>query len=110
MHRGAWFVATVAAGCALAVAGCGDDDSGSSSALGRVFSAPTTPEPDLSPVVGARKAVLTLPTKCSMGNGRKIRPALPVSALSRAVRLRANAAESAGDSPGAGLLSMSVWT
>src|ERR671911_1294650 len=30
MRRGAWFVATVAAGCALAVAGCGDDDSGSS--------------------------------------------------------------------------------
>ena len=34
MHRGAWFVATVAAGCALAVAGCGDDDSGSSSGGG----------------------------------------------------------------------------
>src|ERR671910_1350470 len=31
MRRGAWFVATVAAGCALAVAGCGDDDSGSGS-------------------------------------------------------------------------------
>jgi D-xylose transport system substrate-binding protein len=34
MRRGAWFVATVAAGCALAVAGCGDDDSGSSSSGG----------------------------------------------------------------------------
>ena len=34
MHRGAWFVATVAAGCALAVAGCGDDDSGSGSSGG----------------------------------------------------------------------------
>jgi D-xylose transport system substrate-binding protein len=34
MHRGAWFVATVAAGCALAVAGCGDDDSGGSSSGG----------------------------------------------------------------------------
>ncbi len=34
MHRGAWFVATVAAGCALAVAGCGDDDSGASSGGG----------------------------------------------------------------------------
>ena len=34
MRRGAWFVATVAAGCALAVAGCGDDDSGSSSGGG----------------------------------------------------------------------------
>src|SRR5919108_4845403 len=31
MRRGAWFVATVAASCALVVAGCGDDDSGSSS-------------------------------------------------------------------------------
>ncbi len=34
MRRGAWLAATVAAGCALAVAGCGDDnssDSGSSS-------------------------------------------------------------------------------
>ena len=31
MHRGAWFVATVAAGCALAVAGCGGDDSSSDS-------------------------------------------------------------------------------
>src|SRR5215212_10396457 len=31
MHRGAWFMATVAAGCALAVAGCGGDDSSSSS-------------------------------------------------------------------------------
>jgi D-xylose transport system substrate-binding protein len=31
MHRGAWFVATVAAGCALAVAGCGDDNSSSDS-------------------------------------------------------------------------------
>ena len=30
MRRGAWFVATVAAGCALAVAGCGGDDSSSS--------------------------------------------------------------------------------
>jgi D-xylose transport system substrate-binding protein len=30
MHRGAWFVATVAAGCALAVAGCGSDSSSSS--------------------------------------------------------------------------------
>jgi D-xylose transport system substrate-binding protein len=30
MHRGAWFVATVAAGCALAVAGCGGDDNSSS--------------------------------------------------------------------------------
>jgi D-xylose transport system substrate-binding protein len=28
MRRGAWFVATLAAGCALAVAGCGDDDEG----------------------------------------------------------------------------------
>ena len=34
MRRGAWFVATVAAGCALAVAGCGDDDSGGSSSGG----------------------------------------------------------------------------
>src|SRR5688500_9964214 len=34
MRRGAWFVATVAAGCALAVAGCGDDDSGSSGSGG----------------------------------------------------------------------------
>src|SRR5918995_2534756 len=34
MRRGAWFVATVAAGCALAVAGCGDDDSGSGSGGG----------------------------------------------------------------------------
>src|SRR5215211_7661541 len=34
MRRGAWFVATVAAGCALAVAGCGDDESGSSSSGG----------------------------------------------------------------------------
>jgi D-xylose transport system substrate-binding protein len=34
MRRSAWFVATVAAGCALAVAGCGDDDSGSSSGGG----------------------------------------------------------------------------
>ena len=37
MRRGAWLAATVAAGCALAVAGCGDDnssDSGSSSASG----------------------------------------------------------------------------
>src|SRR5215216_1195703 len=34
MRRGAWFVATVAAGCALAVAGCGDDESGSSSSSG----------------------------------------------------------------------------
>src|SRR5215218_9732550 len=34
MRRGAWFVATVAAGCSLAVAGCGDDDSGSSSSGG----------------------------------------------------------------------------
>jgi D-xylose transport system substrate-binding protein len=31
MHRGAWLAATVAAGCALAVAGCGGDDSSSSS-------------------------------------------------------------------------------
>jgi D-xylose transport system substrate-binding protein len=31
MHRGAWFMATIAAGCALAVAGCGGDDSSSSS-------------------------------------------------------------------------------
>jgi D-xylose transport system substrate-binding protein len=31
MRRGAWFVATVAASCALVVAGCGDDDSGSGS-------------------------------------------------------------------------------
>ncbi len=31
MHRGAWFVATVAAGCALAVAGCGDDNGSSDS-------------------------------------------------------------------------------
>src|SRR5688572_32395837 len=34
MRRGAWFVATVAASCALVVAGCGDDDSGSSSGGG----------------------------------------------------------------------------
>jgi D-xylose transport system substrate-binding protein len=34
MRRSAWFVATVAAGCALAVAGCGDDDSGSGSGGG----------------------------------------------------------------------------
>jgi D-xylose transport system substrate-binding protein len=36
MRRGAWLVATVAAGCALAVAGCGDDssDSGGSSSSG----------------------------------------------------------------------------
>ena len=34
MRRGAWLVATVAAGCALAVAGCGDDDSGSGSGGG----------------------------------------------------------------------------
>jgi D-xylose transport system substrate-binding protein len=34
MRRGAWFVATVAAGCALVVGGCGDDDSGSSSSGG----------------------------------------------------------------------------
>jgi D-xylose transport system substrate-binding protein len=34
MRRGAWFVATVAASCALAVAGCGDDDSGSGSSGG----------------------------------------------------------------------------
>ena len=31
MHKGAWFVATLATGCALVVAGCGGDDSGSSS-------------------------------------------------------------------------------
>ena len=31
MHRGAWFMATLAAGCALVVAGCGGDDSSSSS-------------------------------------------------------------------------------
>src|SRR3712207_5055850 len=31
MRRGAWFAATIAAGCALAVAGCGDDDSGGGS-------------------------------------------------------------------------------
>ena len=30
MHRGAWFMATIAAGCALVVAGCGGDDSSSS--------------------------------------------------------------------------------
>jgi D-xylose transport system substrate-binding protein len=34
MRRGAWFVATVAASCALVVAGCGDDDSGSGSGGG----------------------------------------------------------------------------
>src|SRR5262245_36387961 len=35
MRRGAWFVATLAAGCALVVAGCGgDDDSGGSSSGG----------------------------------------------------------------------------
>src|SRR4051794_2901017 len=31
MHRGAWFIATLATGCALVVAGCGGDDSSSSS-------------------------------------------------------------------------------
>ncbi len=31
MHRGAWIAATIAAGCALAVAGCGDDDGGGGS-------------------------------------------------------------------------------
>jgi len=31
MHRGAWFMATLATGCALVVAGCGGDDSSSSS-------------------------------------------------------------------------------
>src|SRR4051794_2214530 len=30
MHRGAWFIATLATGCALVVAGCGGDDSSSS--------------------------------------------------------------------------------
>src|SRR5215203_1862177 len=34
MRRGAWFVATVAAGCALAVAGCGDDNSSDSGSSG----------------------------------------------------------------------------
>jgi D-xylose transport system substrate-binding protein len=34
MRRGAWFAATVAAGCALAVAGCGDDESGGGSGGG----------------------------------------------------------------------------
>jgi D-xylose transport system substrate-binding protein len=34
MRKGAWLAATVAAGCALAVAGCGDDDSSSSSGGG----------------------------------------------------------------------------
>jgi D-xylose transport system substrate-binding protein len=31
MNRGAWLVATIAVGCSLVVAGCGDDDSGGSS-------------------------------------------------------------------------------
>ena len=31
MHRGAWFIATLATGCALVVAGCGGDDNGGSS-------------------------------------------------------------------------------
>jgi D-xylose transport system substrate-binding protein len=31
MHKGAWFIATLATGCALVVAGCGGDDSSSSS-------------------------------------------------------------------------------
>src|SRR5215212_9367974 len=34
MHRGAWFMASIAAGAALAVAGCGGDDSSSSSSSG----------------------------------------------------------------------------
>ena len=35
MHRGAWLAATVAAGCALAVAGCGGDDNSSEQQLER---------------------------------------------------------------------------
>ena len=84
--------------------------SGSTSTLGMVVTAPMTPEPDLSNVVGARNAVLALATRWRESSARKMSPTLPVTFWSSPDSWRANAADCVGVSPSAGLASISVRT